>query len=65
MPKKTTARQSKVKKEMDARTPNYKQKSQFDVVKESKPKGIRPKEIFEGYKDKRSGSETKTKKSKY
>lgn len=58
MPKKTNARQSKVKKEMDPRTPNYKQKSQFDVVKESKPKGIRPKEIFEGYKDKK-------KKSKY
>ena len=57
MPKKTP---TKVKKEMDARTPNYKQKSQFDVVKESKPKGIRPKEIFEGYKDK-----TKKKKSKY
>jgi len=56
MPKKTP---TKVKKEMDARTPNYKQKSQFDVVKETKPKGIRPKEIFEGYKDK-----TK-KKSKY
>ncbi len=60
MPKKTP---SKVKKGMDARTPNYKQKSQFDVVKDSKPKGIRPKEIFEGYKDKKKT--TKKKKSKY
>jgi hypothetical protein len=52
---------TKVKKQMNPKTPNYKQKSQYDVEKDTKPKGIRPKEIFEGYpKEKKE-----KKKSKY
>ena len=55
---------TKVKKQMNPNTPNYKQKSQYDVEKDTKPKGIRPKEIFEGYKDKKK-TPPKKKKSKY
>ncbi len=44
MPKKS---KTKVQKEMKSSTPNYKQKSQYDVAEAIKPDKIKAKEIFD------------------
>lgn len=60
MPKK---RKTKVQKEMNSSTPNYRQKTQYDIAKEIKPDKIKPKEIFEG-NPKKTKLKSKKKKSK-
>lgn len=58
MPKKTKKPKTKVQKPMSAGTPNYRQKSQYDVEKAIKPDKIKPKEIFD------MGNKSKKKKKK-
>tara|TARA_R110000751_G_scaffold50695_5_gene111814 strand:- start:1356 stop:1550 length:195 start_codon:yes stop_codon:yes gene_type:complete len=62
MPKKKKAK-TKVQKPMSSGTPNYKQKSQYDVEKEIKPDKIVAKDIFDGV-SKKSKSKSKKKKTK-
>tara|TARA_R110002096_G_scaffold28391_6_gene86095 strand:+ start:123 stop:380 length:258 start_codon:yes stop_codon:yes gene_type:complete len=52
MPKKKKTK-TKVQKPMSSGTPNYKQKSQYDVEKEIKPDKIVEKDIFDGVSNKK------------
>lgn len=68
MPKKKKTK-TKVQKPMSSATPNYKQKSQYDVEKEIKPDKIVAKDIFDGVSKKKDSamkkSKSKKKKTKY
>jgi len=59
MPKKTKKTKTKVQKPMSAGTPNYRQKSQYDVEKAIKPDKIVAKDIFDGVSKKSKKKKTK------
>jgi len=53
-------------KELNSKTPDYKQKLQHDVQKSVDNKNkINPKEIFEGLKENKKGQKKKNTKKKY